>query len=94
MKRSKPKKRPGLRLDPLYGWPLRGPDAPGNEDKAAVSDGLMQELLDWSDFWHEHADAEGLFDSEAAEAEHVQRGRGLQKRLQRELDRPVAFGER
>ena len=75
----------------MYGWPLRGPDAPGDEDEAAVSDRLKQELLDWSEFWFQHADAEGSFDDEAAEAEYIHRGRGLQKRLQRELDRPVAF---
>ncbi len=91
MKRKKSKKRPAVRLNPIYGWPLTGPDAP--EDDDAVSDHLKQELLDWSDFWHEHADAEGVFDSEVVEAEYVQRGRGLQSRLQRELDRPVAFRE-
>ncbi len=93
MKPPKPKKRPAVRLYPICGWPLTGPDAPGDEDEGAVSDVLKQELLDWSDFWHEHADAEGSFDSEAAEAECVQRGRGLQSRLQCELDGPVAFME-
>jgi hypothetical protein len=69
VKRTKPKKRPTVRLDPIYGWPLTGPDAP--EGDGAVSDHLKQELLDWSDFWHEHADAEGVFDSEVVEAEYV-----------------------
>lgn len=82
-----------MRLDPFYGWPLRGPDAPEPEDEGALSDGLRQELLDWSESWYRSADAEGVFDDEAAEAEHVRRGLGLQKRVQRELDRPVAFLE-
>lgn len=30
----------------MYGWPLRGPDASGDEDEDVVSKGLKQELLD------------------------------------------------
>lgn len=90
VKRPKPKKVPVLRMDPLYGWPLTGPKALLPHD-SAVSEDLKQELLDWSRFWHEHAGHGGCFRSEAAEAAYDQRGRGLQQRLQRELDRPVAF---
>ena len=90
VKPSKPEKVPALRMDPLHGWPLTGPEALLPED-AAVSEDLKQELLDWSRFWHEHAGLGGLFRGEEAEAAYDQRGRGLQERLQRELDRPVAF---
>ena len=88
---SKPKKVPCTADGPaLYGWPLTGPAGLLPED-AAVSEDLKQELLDWSRFWHEHAGHGGLFRSEEAEAAYDQRGRGLQQRLRRELDRPVAF---
>jgi hypothetical protein len=84
-------RRPELWLDPSFGWPRQDGQAPGDEDRTLVSDALAQQLLDWGDAWRERTDDEGRFDDEAAEAAHVQQGLGLRSRLQRELDRPVAF---
>ncbi len=69
-------------------WPVWGE---GSEDvKAMVSPALRQDLLDWQQFWEEHQGVEGWDTPEAAQ-EYLGRGRGLQHRLQRELDEPVEF---
>ncbi len=71
-------------------WPVWGE---GSEDvEAVVSPGLRQDLLDWQRFWQDHQDVEDWDSPESAE-EYVRRGRGLQRRLQRELDEPVEFLE-
>ncbi len=69
-------------------WPVWGE---GSEDvESMVSPALRQDLLDWQQFWLEHTSEEG-WDSPEAAKEYVSRGRGLQHRLQRELDEPVEF---
>jgi len=91
VKRQEAQRRPELWLDPSCGWPLQDGQAPGDEDRTVVTDALAQQLVAWGDAWRERTDDEGRFDDQAAEAAHVQQGRGLRSRLQRELDRPVAF---
>lgn len=66
-------------------WPVWGEDV-----EEMVSPALRQELLDWQRFWQQHQAADG-WDTPEAEQEYRSRGRGLQRRLQRELDEPVEF---
>jgi hypothetical protein len=69
-------------------WPVWGE---GSEHvEVVVSPGLRQDLLDWQRFWQEHQGVED-WDSPESAKEYVRRGRGLQRRLQRELDEPVDF---
>ena len=83
---------PGTRLR-IFGewccvWPVWGE---GGEDvESTVSPDLRQALLDWQRFWQEHQDVEDWDSPESAE-EYVRQGRWLQRRLQGELDEPVAF---
>ena len=69
-------------------WPVWGEDSEAVE--AEVSPALRQELLDWQDFWQEHQGVDDWDSLESAQ-EYVRRGRWLQRRPQRELDRPVEF---
>lgn len=83
-------KKPRLRIFGEYCcvWPVWGE---GSEDvEQEVSAALRQDLLEWQAFWEDHQDVEDWDTREAAE-EYRSRGRGLQHRLQRELDEPVEF---
>lgn len=83
--------KPRLRIFGEYCcvWPVWGEG--GEEVEQQVSAGLRQNLLDWQAFWQDHKNIEGWDTPESAE-EYRSRGRGLQHRLQRELDEPVEFG--
>ena len=61
---------------------------PSAIETAPVSSELKVELLLWHVNVDEHLGPDGWDSPEAGEL-HVRRGRGLQKRLQRELDQPV-----
>ena len=74
-------------------WPVwgEGSGMHDGDEELPISDALRQDLLDWQEFFEAHMHHDRGWDTARAGEEWASRGRGLQQRLQRELDEPVEF---